>query len=136
MTETPAEAPKLVTIRRDDLLLALLFIAGDDPVSVMPEEVLDRLFAAAREPAEIPTPEPLPAEALQAIAQAISGGMVTVCYARCCACQFGECPDPPTAHTWMDQDDAEHAGHPWPLPPEIAAKHPCACPCAKETSDA
>lgn len=46
--EIPAEATHaLVTIRRDDLLLTLLFVAGDEPVSVMPSEVLDRLFAAA-----------------------------------------------------------------------------------------
>lgn len=48
MPEIPAGAiPEHVTIRRDDLLLTLLFVAGDEPVSVMPSEVLDRLFAAA-----------------------------------------------------------------------------------------
>lgn len=59
--------------------------------------------------------------------------VVIVCYTRCWPCQFGEHHDPPKAHTWMDQEDAEHAGHPWPLPDEIAAKNVCACPCASTT---
>lgn len=54
-----------------------------------------------------------------------------VCFTRCYACQFGYCFDPPEAHTWMAKEDAEHAGHPWPLPPEVAATNQCACPCAK-----
>jgi hypothetical protein len=45
----PQAVPALATIRRDDLLLALLYIAGDEPVAVMPSDVLDRLFAAAKE---------------------------------------------------------------------------------------
>lgn len=56
-----------------------------------------------------------------------------VCFTRCYACQFDYHFDPPQAHTWMDKEDAEHAGHPWPLPAEIAATNLCACPCAKET---
>ncbi len=62
--------------------------------------------------------------------------LVIVCYTRCWPCNFAEHQDPPKAHTWMDQDDAEHAGHPWPLPDEIAANNVCACPCAKEPADA
>ena len=62
----------------------------------------------------------------------VDWSQAVVCYARCWSCQFDCCFDPPQMHTWMDKEDAIHAGHPWPLPPEIAAQEPCACPCAKE----
>lgn len=79
-------------------------------------------------------PKPIPAEAIRA---AIEQGQAIVCYTQCWPCNFSEHRNPPKAHTWMGQDDAEYAGHPWPLPDEIAAKHVCACPCAKEpTPDA
>ena len=55
---------------------------------------------------------------------------VMVCLTRCYPCQFDEHPGRP--HTWMAQDDAEHAGHPWPLPDETAAENPCGCRCAEE----
>lgn len=54
-----------------------------------------------------------------------------VCYSRCWSCQFDHHQKPPKPHTWMDEDDAQHYGHPWPLPPEVAATNQCACPCAK-----
>lgn len=54
-----------------------------------------------------------------------------VCYAQCYACMFDSHYDPPKVHTWMDDDDAEHAGHTLPLAPEVIAAKPCACPCAK-----
>lgn len=62
--------------------------------------------------------------------------MVIVCRTYCWPCAFDQHHDPPRAHTWMDEDDAEHAGHQWPLSNEIATKHPCACYCAKENPDA
>ncbi|MFI7448146.1 hypothetical protein ACIBQX_11665 [Nonomuraea sp. NPDC049714] len=54
-----------------------------------------------------------------------------VCLTRCWACQFGQHFDPPQAHTWMDPEDAEHAGHPWPLPADVADANRCACRCAE-----
>jgi hypothetical protein len=61
----------------------------------------------------------------------VDWSQAVVCYTRCWSCQFDYHQKPPKAHTWMDKEDAEHAGHPWPLPPEVAAAKPCACPCAK-----
>lgn len=62
----------------------------------------------------------------------MSEPVAIICFAQCYACICDCHYDPPQAHTWMDKEDAEHAGHPWPLPPEIAAAKPCACPCARE----
>lgn len=61
----------------------------------------------------------------------VDWSQAVVCYTRCYPCMFDDHYRPPEAHSWMDEQDAEHAGHPWPLPPEIAAAKPCACPCAK-----
>lgn len=69
------------------------------------------------------------------IQQAIDEGRAIICYSKCWPCQFGEHLDPAEEHTWMDQEDAEHAGHPWPLPPEVAAKNVCGCGCAKPAGD-
>jgi hypothetical protein len=77
-----------------------------------------------------------PSEDLAAITKAVTEGSVVVCLTRCWPCQFSEHHTPPKPHTWMDPDDAEHAGHSWPLPAEVAAKNVCACPCAKENPDA
>lgn len=65
------------------------------------------------------------------VIEAIARGDAVVCFTRCWSCQFGECFEPPKAHTWMDKEDADHAGHPWPLPEDIAAKNVCACSCAR-----
>lgn len=55
---------------------------------------------------------------------------IIVCLTRCWACQFSEHYDPPERHTWMDQDDAQHAGHTWPLTPEVDAANTCGCWCS------
>lgn len=70
---------------------------------------------------ETPTPD----EILQALPHAV------VCYTQCWSCQFDCHFAPPQVHTWMDQEDAEHAGHPWPLPADVAAANRCGCNCAK-----
>lgn len=57
---------------------------------------------------------------------------VIVCYARCWACQFGQHFDPPKAHTWMDEDDAAHAGVTLPVDPNEPGRL-CGCDCAKIT---
>ena len=56
--------------------------------------------------------------------------MIT-CYARCWACTFGDCYDPPQAHPWADDEDREHAqetGQPEPT-------GNCACRCAHPATD-
>jgi hypothetical protein len=89
----------------------------------------------ARSPARGPEPHPTPSKPRQDdSAPREDEPVVMVCLTQCYPCQFNEHPRGP--HTWMAEDDAEHAGHPWPLPPEIAAAHPCGCRCAKETPDA
>lgn len=50
-----------------------------------------------------------------------------ICYATCWACKFDQCYDPPTWHTWADDEDIEHArktGQPDPSDTR------CACRCA------
>lgn len=47
---------------------------------------------------------------------------------RCWGCMTDGCYSKPTPHTWMDMDDAEHAGVPWPG--DYVASHPCACVCS------
>jgi hypothetical protein len=65
------------------------------------------------------------------IVAAIRGGDAIVCYAKCWPCQFGQCTDSP--HTWMDDEDAEHAGLTVPTTPEgwaaLAKDKPCGCHC-------
>lgn len=54
------------------------------------------------------TPEPkLTPEAAAEILAALKAGNAIVCYSKCWPCQFGQCTDEP--HTWMDDDDREHA---------------------------
>lgn len=53
---------------------------------------------------------------------------VIICYSRCWACMAGQCYDPPKAHPWWDQEDAEHAK----ATGQAAPEGDCACPCAKE----
>lgn len=51
---------------------------------------------------------------------------------RCEPCTLGMCHtpgQPPTPHTWMEKEDAEHQCLSWPLTPEQAAAHPCPCEC-------
>ena len=78
-----------------------------------------------------PAPERTPPDDTTPDLSNVDWSQAVVCYTRCWSCQFDYHQKPPKAHTWMDEEDAEHAGHPWPLPPEIAAAKPCACPCAK-----
>ena len=55
---------------------------------------------------------------------------IMICLSRCEACQFADHFDPPQEHSWMGPEDAEYHGHPWPLPPEVEAKHQRGCHCA------
>ena len=55
---------------------------------------------------------------------------IRIQYARCWGCQYGQHYDPPNVHTWMDREDAECKGLPWPLTAEQQAERPCACRCA------
>lgn len=71
-----------------------------------------------------------PEQAAEILA-AIQRGNAIVCYAKCWPCQFGQCTDEP--HTWMDDDDIEHAELTRPTTPEgwatLAADKPCGCHC-------
>lgn len=49
-----------------------------------------------------------------------------VCWTRCYACQFDQCPVPHGPHTWGAQDDFDHAAATGQTPPGI-----CACSCAR-----
>ena len=67
---------------------------------------------------------------MKQVAEAIAAGNAIVCYTRCWPCMtFEGCYEDTTPHTWMDKDDAEHAGLTWPLSAEDAAARPCACDC-------
>lgn len=62
------------------------------------------------------------------IVSALQRGDAIVCYAKCWPCQFGQCTDEP--HTWMDDEDREHAGIPaTTTAAELAAQKPCGCRC-------
>lgn len=75
-------------------------------------------------------PKLTPEQATEIVA-ALKAGNAIVCYAKCWPCQFGQCTDEP--HTWMDDEDREHAGIPTPTTPEaraaLAADKPCGCRC-------
>lgn len=74
-------------------------------------------------------PEPkLTPEAAAEILAALKAGNAIVCYSKCWPCQFGQCSDEP--HTWMDDDDREHAGIPaGTTAAQLAAQKPCGCHC-------
>lgn len=59
---------------------------------------------------------------------------ISVCYAKCTPCQFGE--HDPNPHSWMESDDLEHAGVPTPQTEQewaaLAAKDPCGCYCMRD----
>lgn len=59
-----------------------------------------------------------------------------VCYARCWSCTAGQCFDPSKAHTWMDDDDREHALNTGQITEEtdLAKERRCGCSCAVEPS--
>jgi hypothetical protein len=65
------------------------------------------------------------------ILNTIKAGKAIVCLTKCWPCQFGQHTD--TQHTWMDDDDREHAGIPAPAGhadrARLAAEHPCGCWC-------
>lgn len=71
-------------------------------------------------------------EEMRQVAEAIASGQVVVHYAKCWPCQVypRQCYDPPQAHTWMDEDDAAHAGVTLPVDPNEAGRL-CGCDCAK-----
>lgn len=77
-------------------------------------------------------PKPVPAE----VVDAIKRGDYVVCMAKCWPCQFGQHDSEP--HTWMDDEDIEHAGLPVPSTPEgraaLVEDRPCGCHCMKRTS--
>jgi hypothetical protein len=67
----------------------------------------------------LPTPE-------EAAALVTWPNGAVICYAKCAACQFQQCPG--GEHRWADGDDIEHAesiGRP------ETAEGTCGCPCAK-----
>lgn len=78
------------------------------------------------------TDEPkLTREQAAEIVDALRAGNAIVCYSKCWPCQFGQCSDEP--HTWMNDEDAAHAGLTVPKTPEewaaLAADRPCGCNC-------
>lgn len=76
----------------------------------------------------VASPEPTGGE----ITAAIQAGNYAVTPTRCWSCYAAE--HPAEAHTWMDSDDLEHAGLPFPTTAEeraqLAQEHPCGCDCA------
>lgn len=66
---------------------------------------------------------------------------IIVCYAKCWPCQFGDHDETP--HTWMDDDDRDHAqktaqfveryGSVMPTWEQLAESHRCGCRCQKRT---
>lgn len=73
-------------------------------------------------------------EEMRSVADAITSGQAMVSYAKCWPCQTrwqgeGGCFDPPQAHTWMDKEDADHAGVAWPVDPSEPGRL-CGCECA------
>lgn len=75
------------------------------------------------------TPEQpkLTPEVAAEIVAALKAGNAIVCYVKCWPCQSGQCANWP--HTWMDDEDAEHAGVGHVSPAELAVSHPCGCHC-------
>lgn len=57
-------------------------------------------------------------------------GGIRICWTRCYACQFGQCPEPHGPHTWGAEDDIEHAAATGQPPPGN-----CACECAQPTPE-
>lgn len=75
-------------------------------------------------------PKPTPKQ-LADVVDALKQGTAIVCYAKCWPCQFGQCTDQP--HTWMDDEDRQHAGVPaGTTAAELADLKPCGCPCMAE----
>lgn len=59
---------------------------------------------------------------------------VIICYAECWPCQFEQHYDPPQAHTWMDDDDRDHALATGQITAEtdLKTERLCGCRCAVE----
>lgn len=52
-------------------------------------------------------------------------------YSCCWGCQVGQCYEDVTPHTWMDEDDIEHAkATNQEVPDDLVTDRPCACWCA------
>ncbi len=74
-------------------------------------------------------PKLTPEQATEVV-DALRAGNAIVCLTKCWPCQFGQHTDAP--HTWMDDDDAEHAGivvtgH--ASRANLATDRPCGCWC-------
>jgi hypothetical protein len=65
------------------------------------------------------------------VLNALKRGEAIVCLTKCWPCQFGQHTDSP--HTWMDDEDIEHAGLPAPTGhasrAKLATERPCGCYC-------
>ncbi|WP_033338982.1 hypothetical protein [Catenuloplanes japonicus] len=62
------------------------------------------------------------------IAVALGSGAAGICWTRCYPCQFRECPADP--HTWMDADEAAHAGATTDEQrAALTQAKPCGCAC-------
>lgn len=63
---------------------------------------------------------------------------VIICYAKCWPCQFASHFDPPQAHTWMDDEDREHALSTGQITADmdLAKERLCGCWCAVEPGGA
>ena len=74
--------------------------------------------------------KPISPQVAAEILNALKAGEAIVCLAKCWPCQFGQHTDSP--HTWMDDEDTEHAGivitgH--ASRAKLATSHPCGCWC-------
>jgi len=79
----------------------------------------------------------LTAEEAREIVKALRIGDAIFCYAKCWPCQFGDCIEGP--HTWMDDEDAAHAGLTVPKTAEqwaaLAVEKPCGCHCNQRAGE-
>lgn len=57
---------------------------------------------------------------------------IRICWALCWSCDNGQCPTPAGPHTWLNREEAECRGLPWPLTDVDRAQHPCCCGCAPQ----
>lgn len=59
-----------------------------------------------------------------------------ILWAKCWSCQFGSHFDPPKVHTWMDDEDREHALNTGQITAEtdLDTERRCGCHCAEVPS--
>lgn len=60
---------------------------------------------------------------------------ITICYAKCEPCQFGDHFTPPERHRWAGQDDIEHAANTGQPEPTGNCGCWCATPAVPETQE-